>query len=115
MLAGTRVLFAGVVTGLGSSSLEAAKAEVRRRPKQLSGLQKRVLSLYRNYLRAIQAKEQLPAAQRQQIVAHVREQFDEGKTIRRLEIDRIEWLLRSGDKKLKQLKLPGFKGVGTHQ
>lgn len=105
----TRVLFAG----LGSSSLEAAKVEVRKRPKQKSGLQKQVLALYRSYLRAVAAKEELPAAQRAQIVAHVREQFDEGATLRRLDIDRIEWLLRSGDKKLKQLKLPSFKGVAT--
>jgi hypothetical protein len=69
-------------------------------------------------------------------------QFQENSTIRRLEIDRIEWLLRwvapprcarsgslrrmpnltilppahrSGEKKLKTLQLPGFKGVGSRQ
>eukprot|EP01044_Picomonas_judraskeda_P011616 COSAG03_NODE_1596_length_3812_cov_18.509022_6_plen_203_part_00 len=69
-------------------------------------------------------------------------QFQEHSTIRRLEIDRIEWLLRyrpllrslcrvllsadcvrarvcaacrAGEKKLKTLQLPGFKGVVSRQ
>ena len=83
-----------------------------------AGLQKQVLSLYRRSVqfrvcrrRAIAAKQQLPPEKRAELQSHVRAQFDAHAALPRKEIDRVEWLLRNGERKLKTLRLPGFVGV----
>ena len=43
--------------------------------------------------------------------SHVRAQFDAHAALPRKEIDRVEWLLRNGERKLKTIRLPGFVGV----
>lgn len=80
------------------------------RIKPHSGLQKQVLGLYRSFLRAVATK---PVDQRPNLYAHIRKQFDKDKTLRRMQINKIEHLIRQGEKKLRMIKEPGFNGVAT--
>jgi hypothetical protein len=77
-----------------------------------SGLQKQILSLYRQLCRAVHAKPaEFPQHKRAELLAHIRAQFDQHKSVRRSQIDFIEVLLRRGQKKLLLVKQPGFAGV----
>ena len=80
------------------------------RPK-LSGLQKQVLALYREFLRAARAKS---TEDRKQIELIVSEQFRRNLT----QVDRknflyIEHLLRRGKHQLDQLKNPATVGLSS--
>ncbi|CAH9055102.1 unnamed protein product [Cuscuta epithymum] len=73
--------------------------------KQLSGMQKQVLSLYRQFLRAAQSKPQ--KEERRQIECLVSAEFRRNA----VQVDRknflyIEYLLRRGKKQLEMLKSP---------
>eukprot|EP00941_MAST-03F_sp_MAST-3F-sp1_P002146 g2146.t1 len=70
-----------------------------------SGLQRDVLSLYRKLLRAASAKGE-------GTVKAVRDQFrSRAHSVRRRDFTSIEYMLRKGEKDLKTLKMPSFKGV----
>jgi len=69
----------------------------------LSGLQKEVLSLYRALLRASRSQPQL----RQ----HVQGEFRDHKSIHRLDVERIEYLLRKGRKQLDIMNMEGVRKV----
>lgn len=80
------------------------------RPK-LSGLQKQVLALFRDFLRAARAKS---TEDRKQIELIVSEQFRRSST----QVDRknflyIEHLLRRGKHQLDQLKNPATVGLSS--
>ncbi|RAL42754.1 hypothetical protein DM860_009261 [Cuscuta australis] len=80
--------------------------------KQLSGMQKQVLSLYRQFLRAARSKPQ--KEERMQIKCLVSTEFRRNA----LEVDRknflyIEYLLRRGKKQLDLLKSPDTVGLSS--
>ena len=78
-------------------SARAANAPVRR-----SGAQREVLTLYRAWLREIRRK---PRDRQAGMQAYVREQFDEGAAVKRIDVERIERLLRKGRRQLKHFRL----------
>merc|ERR1712086_595850 len=80
----------------------------RRRTGRLSGLQKSVLKLYRDFSRAAGTKS--PEG-KESIMAAVRSGFETNIHISRKEFGRIEHLMRQGQKKLEMIKAPGFKGI----
>ena len=65
--------------------------------RRLSGLQKSVLSLYRNCLRHTRA---LTAPARLAAVRYLRVEFRERAALDRLDYQRIEFLVRQGGKRL---------------
>mmetsp|Transcript_5635 Transcript_5635/g.20186 ORF Transcript_5635/g.20186 Transcript_5635/m.20186 type:complete len:85 (-) Transcript_5635:1597-1851(-) len=65
-----------------------------------SGLQLRVLSLYRSCMRA--AASQPTAASREAATAHVRARFRDA-SIRRADFQKIEFLVRRGERQLKKM------------
>jgi succinate dehydrogenase assembly factor 1 len=77
-----------------------------------SGLQKKVLTLFRDCLRAARRLPDISsqAAVRQRCVESFREK---GKTVDRLDIQRIEHLLRQARKELERLEMPGVSGYNT--
>jgi succinate dehydrogenase assembly factor 1 len=85
------------------------------RPVRHSGLQKQVLALYRRSLRAAAAL-QAPDA-RQQAFDYVRTEFRaKASSVNKLDVQRIEYLLRQGAKRLDMASMPGvtsFGGVGV--
>ncbi len=71
-------------------------------PQAHSGLQKQVLSLYRSYLRVAREKERTGA---EGTVTFVRQKFrSEAEAVGRMEFQKIEYLLRKGDRQLKQFQ-----------
>jgi succinate dehydrogenase assembly factor 1 len=76
-------------------------------PRRLSGLQKQVLSLYRECLR--RARE-LPSESRVDAVNFARSEFKAAARISTLDIQRIEHLIRQGNKKLALLKSSDVTG-----
>lgn len=78
-----------------------------------SGLQKDVLSLYRQLLRQCRPTALAPLAQSRLVL---REEFrGHADPIKRSDFMRIEYLLRKGHKRVKLMQMEGVKGVGiTH-
>ncbi|GFQ00644.1 succinate dehydrogenase assembly factor 1 mitochondrial [Phtheirospermum japonicum] len=81
------------------------------KPRQLSGMQKRVLALYRGFLRAARTKS---PEERNRIESIVSAEFRNNST----QVDRknfllIEYLLRRGKKQLDQLKSPDTVGLSS--
>ena len=68
--------------------------------QRLSGVQRQVLSLYRDALRRGAA---LPAPSRAAALDFIRAEFRAGLAVDRLDFQRIEHLLRAGKKKLDSL------------
>lgn len=64
---------------------------------RLSGIQKSVLGLYREALRAGAA---LPATSSPAALAYIRQEFRAGQGIDRMDFQRIEHLIRSAKKKI---------------
>lgn len=81
---------------------------VAHRARRLSGLQKDVLNLYRDFLRAISAKD---AAAQPGLRSYVREHFKAQLPLKTTQVTLIEHHLRSGRKKLEQLQSPQFRGL----
>ena len=79
--------------------------------QKLSGMQKQVLSLYREFLRAARSK---PTEDRRQIESIVSAEFrHNSKQIDRKNFLYIEYLLRRGKKQLDQLKNPDTMGLSS--
>mmetsp|Transcript_4522 Transcript_4522/g.7918 ORF Transcript_4522/g.7918 Transcript_4522/m.7918 type:complete len:85 (-) Transcript_4522:604-858(-) len=80
------------------------------RQARRSGLQLRVLSLYREFLRESKKLEDSGAQKKFQ--AHVRTQFEKStKSVAPSQFDQIEYLIRTGYKKLDIVRSPGFRGL----
>lgn len=72
-----------------------------------SGLQGDVLSLLRSLLRAVKSKEDVT-----QLRSHISERFrEDASSVKRSDFKKIEFMLRQGHKRVKQLNLPGTKVV----
>jgi succinate dehydrogenase assembly factor 1 len=69
--------------------------------KRYSGLQKQVLGLYRD---SIRAARKLPSSSRVPAILFVRGEFRTNATqVEKLDVQRIEFLIRQGKKKITQL------------
>lgn len=78
-------------------------------PAKLSGIKADVLSLYRNLLRTGRTKEDVTVVQ-----SYIRQKFrEDARSLKRSDFKRIEHMMRQGHRKLKILKLPGTKLVGS--
>ncbi|KAG8624157.1 hypothetical protein KVT40_009133 [Elsinoe batatas] len=75
---------------------------------RLSGLQRDVLSLYRNCLRAIRHK---PEETQPNFLAFVRDEFREHLSLNKKDFGTIEFLLRKGQRQLEMYQSPGIKNV----
>ena len=75
-----------------------------------SGLQKKVLNLFRECLRAARRLPDISSqtSVKQRCVESFREK---GKSVDRLDIQRIEHLLRQARKELERMEMPGVTGV----
>ena len=78
--------------------------------KKLSGLQKQVISLYRNCIRSSYNK---PRENRQHFIDYSRAQFLKYQNLPRKEFVTIEHLLRVGHKKLETLKSEKVKDISV--
>jgi succinate dehydrogenase assembly factor 1 len=91
----------------------ASAASTASRAFRHSGLQKQVLSLYRTTLRT--ARERLPAGEsRAQAEAFARTEFrSKARSVDKLDIQRIEFLIRQGKKKLDLVGMEGVSGFAA--
>lgn len=75
-----------------------------------TGLQRRVIALYRTFLREAR---KLEGPQRKRFEEQVRTQFKKDAiSMPKVSVDRIEYALRMGHKKLALVQTPGFRGMG---
>jgi len=87
----------------------SASAVVVHSVRKLTGLQREVLGLYRTVLRASKVKE---AAGHPGIVASAREQFRrEAESVGKRNYQKIEYMMRRGQKHVKMLSDPQVKNV----
>jgi len=77
-----------------------------------SGIQRQVLALYRAVLREA-AKQQPPS--RASIQAYARYCLEQNRGISKVDVMRIEHLLRAGGKQLERLRHPDFRGFEWKQ
>ncbi|POS81062.1 hypothetical protein DHEL01_v200529 [Diaporthe helianthi] len=75
---------------------------------RLSGLQKEVLSLYRQCLRETRKK---PDAARKHFQAFARSEFNKNLAIEKRDFAAIEFLLRKGRRQLESYSAPGIKDI----
>ncbi|KAH8788318.1 complex 1 protein-domain-containing protein [Diaporthe sp. PMI_573] len=75
---------------------------------RLSGLQKEVLSLYRQCLRETRKK---PDATRKHFQAFARSEFSKNLAIEKRDFAAIEFLLRKGRRQLESYSAPGIKDI----
>ncbi|KAM7508184.1 hypothetical protein LguiA_018637 [Lonicera macranthoides] len=81
------------------------------RVPKLSGMQKQVVALYRQFLRAARSKS---PEDRRQIESFVSEEFRRNsKEVDRKNFQYIEYLLRRGNHQLDQLKSPNTVGLSS--
>ncbi|KAJ2083912.1 hypothetical protein H4R24_000442 [Coemansia sp. RSA 988] len=79
--------------------------------RRLSGLQKDVLRLYRDCLRAIRNK---PEASRPRFHAFARREFDKNiSAVSRTDVGAIEHLLRVGRRRLEQYMSPNIHDISS--
>jgi succinate dehydrogenase assembly factor 1 len=76
---------------------------------RLSGLQKQVLSLYRDCLRAARKN----GGPKSSAVEFVRSEFHAKAKVDRLDFQRIEFLLRTGKRKLEDFSAKDVSGFST--
>ena len=82
------------------------------RPARRSGLQRQVLATYRDCLCAAR---KLPAASRTSAVRFIQLEFRAGATsVDKLDIQRIEHLLRQARKKIASYTMPGVSAFDFH-
>mmetsp|Transcript_20973 Transcript_20973/g.36083 ORF Transcript_20973/g.36083 Transcript_20973/m.36083 type:complete len:88 (-) Transcript_20973:324-587(-) len=84
--------------------------------KKYTGIQRRVLHLYREFLREARKLDDTTSghepSKRKKFVAVVRRQFDEDKgKAKPMEFDKIEYMLRTAYRRLELVRTPGFKGL----
>ncbi len=78
---------------------------------RLSGLQRDVLALYRDFHRVLRSKQ--PAV-RDTTWAYVQQRFRaDAQALRRSDVSLIEYRVRQGRKQLETIKSPGFSGFST--
>jgi Complex 1 protein (LYR family) len=88
-------------------------ARLTRKAKH-SGLQKRVLQLYRRFLVNIRTKSELSAEQKSDMQSMIRDRFrQDAQAVPQTNFFRIEYLLRRGEKQLKLIQMPGFRSVSV--
>ncbi|KAK0630058.1 complex 1 protein-domain-containing protein [Bombardia bombarda] len=75
---------------------------------RLSGLQKEVLSLYRQCLRECRKK---PDTARQHFKSFARNEFDKNMGIEKRDFAAVEFLLRKGRRQLEMYSSPGVKNI----
>ncbi|KAH9998883.1 complex 1 protein-domain-containing protein [Xylariaceae sp. FL0662B] len=75
---------------------------------RLSGLQKEVLSLYRNCLRASRKK---PPESRPNFESFLRSEFSKNIKVDKRDFAAIEFLLRKGRRQLEIMSAPGIKDI----
>ncbi|KAI0203913.1 complex 1 protein-domain-containing protein [Astrocystis sublimbata] len=75
---------------------------------RLSGLQKEVVALYRNCLRASRQK---PKDSRPHFETFARSEFDKNLSIEKRDFAAIEFLLRKGKRQLEVYSAPGIKDI----
>ncbi|KAJ2340895.1 hypothetical protein IWW50_006399 [Coemansia erecta] len=78
--------------------------------RKLSGLQKDVLRLYRDCLRAVRKK---PEESRPRFYAFARREFERNLDIKRTDVKAIEYLLRIGRRRMEQYMSPTVRDIGT--
>ncbi|KAJ1836661.1 hypothetical protein IWW55_003257 [Coemansia sp. RSA 2706] len=78
--------------------------------RRLSGLQKDVLRLYRDCLRAIRRKPELA---RPRFHAFARREFERNLDIKRTDVKAIEYLLRIGRRRLEQYMSPNVRDISA--
>lgn len=74
-----------------------------------SGLQKQVLSLYREFIVNVRQRPEGPG--RESLLQRVRHEFKVGAALSRVDVETIERRLVLGRKQLKLLRLPGTEAV----
>lgn len=119
----TTVLSARNISPVFARSLTSAPASAANKTAvkapRLSGLQKQVIALYRETLRAAR-QQPLETEARVSLAAYVVTEFrSKAKTVEKLDIQRIEHLMRQGRKKMTALTasdggISGFGVVGGH-
>ncbi|KAH3900270.1 Sdh6p SCDLUD_003242 [Saccharomycodes ludwigii] len=77
-------------------------------PKKLSGLQKQVVSLYRNCIRTAYTK---PTENRHHFIDFTRKEFGKYKSLPKKEFGAIEHLLRLGNRRLEMLSQSEIKDI----
>ncbi|KAK0746240.1 complex 1 protein-domain-containing protein [Schizothecium vesticola] len=77
---------------------------------RLSGLQKEILSLYRQCLRECRKK---PDASRSHFKTFARNEFDKNMSLDKRDFAAIEFLLRKGRRQLDMYASPGVKDIKT--
>lgn len=75
---------------------------------RLSGLQRDVLSLYRNCLRAARTK---PPDARPNFKAFARKEFERHKALDKKDFSAIEFFLRKGNRQLEIYREPGVHNI----
>ena len=89
-----------------------APASRRAFSSRRSGLQADVLALYREALRLARRKEREANDASGQTYAHARERFRaSAASVRRMDFQRIEFLLRQGRKQIDPLGMDGARGA----
>ncbi|KAL1955036.1 hypothetical protein VTO42DRAFT_327 [Malbranchea cinnamomea] len=75
---------------------------------RLSGLQREVLSLYRQCLRAIRKK---PAESQGNFRRFARQEFQKNLSISKKDFNAIEYLIRKGHRQLDMYSSPGVRNI----
>ncbi|VEU20334.1 DEKNAAC101189 [Brettanomyces naardenensis] len=75
---------------------------------RFSGLQKEVLSLYRDCLRAAFQK---PIDRRQHWINYIHSEFNKSRNIPRRDFSTVEYLIRTGKRRYEMYKSPDIKDV----
>ncbi|KAJ5818303.1 hypothetical protein N7474_003894 [Penicillium riverlandense] len=75
---------------------------------RLSGLQREVLSLYRQCLREIRKK---PTESRANFKAYARAEFQKHLSVSKKDFGAIEYLLRKGQRQLEMYAAPGIRNI----
>ncbi|KAJ5894403.1 hypothetical protein N7495_006094 [Penicillium taxi] len=75
---------------------------------RLSGLQRDVLSLYRQCLREIQKK---PVESRDNFKSYARAEFEKYLSVNKKDFNTVEYLLRKGNRQLEMYASPGIRNI----
>jgi succinate dehydrogenase assembly factor 1 len=71
--------------------------------RQLSGIQKQVIKLYKDFLTEIKTKN-METASRIKFQSYIKSEFIKNSLISKKEFDTIEYLIRKGEKQLETFK-----------
>ncbi|KAF2112407.1 complex 1 protein-domain-containing protein [Lophiotrema nucula] len=77
---------------------------------KLTGLQRDVIALYRQCLKAVREK---PADTRENFRAFARSEFHKNQGVNKKDFGTIEYLLRQGRRKLETYQDPGIRNITT--